>query len=197
MYNKINETLDQLKQGKLIIIVDETREKESDLMLAAEFADEKSIPFMIRYTSGILTVPITKTRAEELQLSLMVENNTDKHCTNFTVSVDAIHTEMTTGVSAKDRLLTIKTILNGNAAQLSKPGHVFPLIAKNSLLDRQGHTEASVTLCKLADLKEVAVISELANDDGTMMSKEQALQFAKEHNLAVISISQILDEIIK
>lgn len=193
MYSQIEDAIMAFKQGELIIVVDETRECESDLVLAAEFVSEDKITFMINNTSGIVTVPLTKQRAEQLQLDSMVDCNTEKHCTNFTVSVDALDKSMTTGVSSHDRTVTIQKLVSGTAQDLARPGHIFPLISRNTLFERQGHTEASITLCRLAGLKEIAVISELMNDNGTMMNKEQSFNFAKQHHLKIISIQQLLD----
>ncbi len=193
MYNKIEDAITAFKQGELIIVVDETRECESDLVLAAEFVSEDKIIFMINHTSGIITVPLTKLRAEQLQLPLMVDCNTEKHGTNFTISVDALDERMTTGVSSHDRTITIKKLVSGTAQDLARPGHIFPLICKDTLFERQGHTEASITLCRLAGLKDIAIISELMNDDGTMINKEQSLDFGKKHHLKIISIQQLLD----
>jgi 3,4-dihydroxy 2-butanone 4-phosphate synthase / GTP cyclohydrolase II len=193
MYNNIQETIESFKLGNLVIIVDENREIEADLVLAAQYSNHEKITFMLNHTSGIITVPLSEQRAQELQLPLMVKENSEKFYTNFTISVDALHPQMTTGVSSKDRNLTIQTIVNGSHSQLSKPGHIFPLIAK-SIQERHGHTETSVQLCKLAGLKEVAVICELMNKNGTMMSKEETLNFAKEHNLKVICIEQLIKD---
>ncbi|MBI3032747.1 3,4-dihydroxy-2-butanone-4-phosphate synthase [Candidatus Woesearchaeota archaeon] len=193
MYSSIPEAITLFKQGTMIIVIDETRECESDLILAAEYVTEEKITFMIKNTSGILTVPLTKQRGEELKLPLMVQDNTEKHGTNFTVSVDALDPAMTTGVSSHDRTITIQKLVSGTAQNLARPGHIFPLISRDSLFERQGHTEASITLCRLAGLKDVAIISELMNDNGTMMNQEQTFEFAKEHDLRVISIQQIIN----
>ncbi len=193
MYSSIPKAIEELKKGNLIIIIDETREKEADLMLAGEFVSEEKIAFILRYSCGIITVPLTRKRAQELELSLMVENNSDKHCTNFTVSVDSNNSEMKTGVSAKDRARTILTIVSGTAKELARPGHIFPLIARDSLLERQGHTESSLALCELAGLQKVAVICELMHDDGTMMGNDAVFQFAEKMGLCVVSIRQIVD----
>lgn len=193
MYHTISEAITSVKQGKLMVIVDEQREAEADLVISAHYATPETIAFMIRYTSGILTVPLTKQRAQELQLPLMVQDNNEKHGTNFTVSVDAIDPAMATGVSSHDRSLTIRKLLEADADDLARPGHIFPLISRDSLFERQGHTEASITLCRLAGLKEVAVIAELMNDNGVMMNKQQALSFAHQHNLVVVSIEQLLE----
>ncbi|HLC90841.1 MAG TPA: 3,4-dihydroxy-2-butanone-4-phosphate synthase [Candidatus Nanoarchaeia archaeon] len=182
-----------LQKGELIIIIDEEREGEADLVFAAEHSSPEKIAFMLNHTSGIITVPLTKERAQELDLPLMVKKNSEKFCTNFTVSVDALHQEMTTGVSSKDRNLTIHTLLYGQMHQLVKPGHMFPLIGK-SIQERQGHTETSLEMCKLAGLQPMAVICELMNRDGTMMNKEDALMFATKHQLKVVTIGQIINQ---
>jgi len=200
-YDTITEAVESFKAGNFVVIVDETRECEADLVLAAEFAREDKITFMVNNTTGIITIPLTEKRARELELPLMVQTaeNSEKHCTNFTVSVDAINDEMTTGVSSKDRTRTILTIVSGKQKSLARPGHIFPLIAKDSLLQRQGHTEASITLCRLAGLREIAVICELLNKEeeraGTMMNKEEAFQFARSYNLKIISIQQLIDHL--
>ena len=181
-----------LQRGKFIIITDDKdRENEADLTLAAEFVTEENINFMINTCSGIICVPMTLDRASKLNLTPMVEHNTDKFHTPFLISVDSKDIQ-DGGVSARDRTLTIKKLVNGHEQDFGKPGHVFPLFAKKEgLLERQGHTEASVDLLKIANLKPTAVICELMNKDGTMMRGQELQDFSKNHDIPVVSVSEI------
>ncbi len=182
--------LERFKTGMVIVMDDINRENEGDIIINAEIITEEMITFMKRYTTGIICVTLTEKRALELGLDIMVFNNSDPHKTAFTITCDS--KECTTGVSSKDRLLTIKTILSGTSDQLSKPGHIFPLIAKaGGLSERRGHTEASIDLCKLIGLPEVAVICELTNDDGTMMRLNDIILFGKKFNIPIITTEQI------
>jgi 3,4-dihydroxy 2-butanone 4-phosphate synthase/GTP cyclohydrolase II len=186
----INYALETFKKGMVIVMDDATRENEGDLIVNAEVVTEEMITFIKRYTTGIICVTLTEQRALELGLNTMVVNNSDPHKTAFTITCDS--TECSTGVSSKDRLLTIKTLLSGNEDQLSKPGHIFPLIAKaGGLSERRGHTEASIDLCKLIGCTPVAVICELTNDNGTMMKLNDILQFSKKFGIPVITTEQI------
>ncbi|MDP2693030.1 MAG: 3,4-dihydroxy-2-butanone-4-phosphate synthase [bacterium] len=195
MLNTIEKAIEDLKEGKMVIIVDdESRENEGDLMMSAEFCSPEKMAFMIRHTGGVVCVPIIKSIADKFKLGPMVENNTDKFSTPFTVSVDAVKTK--TGISAEDRCRTVRTFVDDSAVlnDLSRPGHVFPLIAQDGGVSvRQGHTEASVELCRLAGLKPVAVISEMMNDDGTMMRGKDLKNFSKQWNIPLISIKDIID----
>ncbi|MEL4026208.1 3,4-dihydroxy-2-butanone-4-phosphate synthase [Lysinibacillus endophyticus] len=194
MLNTIEEALEDLKVGKNIIVVDdENRENEGDLVILAEFATPENINFMATYGRGLICTPITRQLAEKLQFNAMVENNTDNHQTAFTVSVD--HIETTTGISAYERSFTILQIINENAkpGHFRRPGHVFPLVAKdNGVLERRGHTEAAVDLATLCGSSPAGVICEIMGDDGTMLRLEGLEKFAKEHDLKIISIEDLV-----
>lgn len=193
-FNSIEEAIEDIKNGKMIIVVDdEDRENEGDLVIAAEKATPEAVNFMIKYAKGLLCVPIEEEIADKLKLNPMVENNTDNHETAFTVSVD--YKDTTTGISAYERALTINKIAESdNYSDFRRPGHIFPLIAKKSgVLDRIGHTEASVDLAKLAGLKGCAAISEIIKDDGTMARRDDLFAFAKKHNLKMITIKDLIN----
>lgn len=192
--NCVDSAIEQLKKGKAIIVVDDYgRENEGDLVIAAQFADPQNLNFMVNEARGLMCVPITSEKAEQLQLPLMTQN-TDKFQTPFTVSVDA--SIGGTGISVSDRLKTIKTILSEESkpSDLARPGHLFPLLAKKGgVLERAGHTEASIDLMKIAGLKPVAVIAEIMNEDGTMARLPQLEAFAKKHSLAIVSVKDIIE----
>ena len=193
-FNSIEEAIEDIKNGKMIIVVDdEDRENEGDLVIAAEKATPEAVNFMIKYAKGLLCVPIEEESADKLKLNPMVENNTDNHETAFTVSVD--YKDTTTGISAYERALTINKIAESdNYSDFRRPGHIFPLIAKKSgVLDRIGHTEASVDLAKLAGLKGCAAICEIIKDDGTMARRDDLFAFAKKHNLKMITIKDLIN----
>ncbi|SOC00094.1 3,4-dihydroxy 2-butanone 4-phosphate synthase/GTP cyclohydrolase II [Ureibacillus xyleni] len=194
MLNTIEEALQDLKEGKNIIVVDdENRENEGDLVILAEFATPENINFMATYGRGLICTPITRQLAKKLDLNAMVENNTDNHQTAFTVSVD--HIETTTGISAYERSFTILQIINDNAkpSHFRRPGHVFPLVAKdNGVLERRGHTEAAVDLAHLCGSIPAGVICEIMGDDGTMLRLGGLKEFAKVHNLKIISIEDLV-----
>ena len=173
-FNTIEEAIEDIKKGKIVIVIDDPdRENEGDLVMAAEMVTGKSLNFMAKYGRGLICMPIEEKRMKELNISPMVTNNTDNHNTAFTVSID--HIDTTTGISAFERALTIKKVLeDSNAEDFRRPGHVFPLIAKDKgVLERIGHTEAAVDLSKLAGLKPAGVICEIMNEDGTMARKKQ------------------------
>jgi 3,4-dihydroxy 2-butanone 4-phosphate synthase/GTP cyclohydrolase II len=181
----IENAIEDLKKGKMIILVDsEDRENEGDLVIAAEFATPEAINFMATYGKGLICVPMESDRIKELQLEPMVKDNTEKYRTAFTVSVDASSKHgVTTGISAYDRAKTVQVLIDPNTTSedLVKPGHIFPLQAvPGGVIRRAGHTEASVDLCKLAGLKPAAVICEIMNDDGTMARLPQLMEFAKK-----------------
>lgn len=192
--NSIKEALTDIKEGKMIIVVDdEERENEGDLVMAAEKADKDSINFMIKEARGLVCAPLEEERINELDLPQMVDNNTDKHETAFTVSVD--HKATTTGISAYERALTIQKLADedSKAKDFNKPGHVFPLTArKGGVLRRAGHTEAAVDLAKLAGLKPAGVICEIINEDGSMARLPELREFAEEYNLKIISIEDLI-----
>lgn len=193
-FNSIDETIEDIKAGKMIIVVDdEDRENEGDLLMAAEKANAEAINFMAKYGRGLICVPITEQRAGELKLQAMVTRNTDSRETAFTVSVD--HKDVSTGISAFERAHTIEAIINPKtkAEDLSKPGHIFPLTAREGgVLKRTGHTEAAVDLSRMAGLYPAGVICEIMNDDGTMARVPQLLEFAKSHNLKIITIEDLV-----
>lgn len=192
-YNKVEEALAALKAGEMIIVSDdENRENEGDLICAAEFISPEIINFMASEAKGLICAPLSETYAKNLQLEAMVEKNTDNHGTAFTVSVD--HIETSTGISAFERALTIKKLVDAESllSDFRRPGHVFPLIAKkNGLLERNGHTEATVDLLRLAGLKEVGVCVEIMDEDGTMMRKEKLKEKAQEWGLKYITIKAV------
>lgn len=192
-FSSIEEAISDLKEGKMIIVVDdEGRENEGDLVIPADMATGESINFMIKYAKGLVCAPVEEEIAERLKLNPMVENNTDNHETAFTVSVD--HIDTTTGISAFERAHTINKLITGlNPEEFRRPGHVFPLIAKkNGVLERIGHTEASVDLSKLAGFNGAAVICEIVKDDGTMARRDDLMVFAEEHGLKIITIEALI-----
>ena len=192
--NTIEEALEDIKKGKMIIVVDdEDRENEGDLLMAAEKVDQESINFMIKEGKGLVCVPMEESRIDELELPPMVEKNTDSHETAFTVSVD--HKDTTTGISAAERALTVQKLVEPNtlAKDFQRPGHIFPLKAKiGGVLRRAGHTEAAVDLAKLAGLNPAGVICEIIKEDGSMARLPELREFAKEHNLKIISIEDLI-----
>ncbi len=196
MFNSIEEAIDDIRKGKPIIVVDdEDRENEGDLVIPAQVITEETVNFMIKEARGLMCVPITKERADELELNLMTPNNTDSHGTAFTISVDSLE-GTTTGISVGDRYRTIKDILNPQkkSKDFKKPGHLFPLIAsKGGVLDRKGHTEASVDLAKICGYDPVSVIIEIIKDDGEMARRDDLMEFAKKYDLKIITIDHIID----
>lgn len=194
-FNTIEEAIEDIKAGKMIVVVDdEDRENEGDLLMAAEKATPEAINFMAKYGRGLICMPTTKERLDELEIYPMVSNNTDPKETAFTVSVDV--STATTGISAGERAETILKLVDKNSTKkdFTRPGHIFPLIAKDGgVLKRAGHTEASVDLSKLAGLYPAGVICEIMNDDGTMARVPQLMDFVKEHNLKIISIADLIE----
>lgn len=193
--NTIKEVLEDMKVGKPVIIVDdEKRENEGDLVIAAEFATMENINFMVKEARGIVCTPMLAADLERLGIDQMVEKNTDNHETAFTVTVD--HVTTTTGVSPYERALTIRALIADNARpeDFRRPGHVFPLRYKEGgVLVRQGHTEASIDLCRLAGLKEASVICEITKDDGSMARLDDLLAFADKHGLKVASVADLIE----
>ncbi len=191
----VEEAVEALRAGRMIIVVDdEDRENEGDLVLAAEKATPEAINFMLREARGLLCVPLTGERARELELRPMVVPPEDSHETAFTVSVDA-RWGVSTGISAADRTRTILVLADPDAGpeDLTRPGHVFPLIARDGgVLRRAGHTEAAVDLCRLAGLQPVGVICEIMNDDGTMARLPELVAFAERHGLPVLTIADLI-----
>lgn len=194
MFNTILEALEDIKQGKMVIVVDdEDRENEGDLIIAAEFATPKAINFMATYGRGLICMPIEESRARELNFHTMVKDNTDMFSTNFTVSVDV--STATTGISASERSQTIQKVLDASARaqDFKRPGHIFPLIAKEGgVLKRAGHTEAAVDLAKLAGLKPAGVICEIMSEDGSMARVPELREYAKTHQLKIITIADLI-----
>ncbi|WP_028857002.1 bifunctional 3,4-dihydroxy-2-butanone-4-phosphate synthase/GTP cyclohydrolase II [Psychrilyobacter atlanticus] len=194
MLDNIKDAIEDIKQGKMIIVVDdEDRENEGDIVMAADMVSYDAINFMATHARGLTCVPMDRARAKELKLDQMVGNNTDPHGTAFTVSVDSKDT--TTGISIRDRVQTIKDLSDRNkgADDFNRPGHLFPLVAKDGgVLIRNGHTEASVDFARLAGLKPMGVICEILKDDGTMARLDDLKTFAKKHNLKLVSIEDLI-----
>ncbi|MFV0518430.1 MAG: bifunctional 3,4-dihydroxy-2-butanone-4-phosphate synthase/GTP cyclohydrolase II [Aminipila sp.] len=192
-YNTVEEALEALKQGKVILVTDsEDRENEGDLICAAEFATTQNVNFMAVYAKGLICMPMSKKLASKLGLGPMVEKNTDNHETAFTVSID--HVDTTTGISAVERGITaIKAVQEGAKPEdFRRPGHMFPLIAKDyGVLEREGHTEATVDLVRLAGLKECGLCCEIMSEDGNMMRKSELEEFAREHDLIFVTIEAL------
>lgn len=189
------EALEQLKKGGLIVVVDdEDRENEGDLIGSAELATKDMINFMATYGKGLICMPMSQERADKLELSPMVNNNTDNHQTAFTQSIDYV--ESTTGISAEERAITAIQAAQTRikAKDFRRPGHMFPLVAKElGLFERRGHTEATVDLMRLANLSDCGLCCEIMNREGEMMRITELTRFAKRHNLPIISVQQILD----
>jgi 3,4-dihydroxy 2-butanone 4-phosphate synthase/GTP cyclohydrolase II len=196
MLDTIESALEELRNGKLLIVVDdEDRENEGDFVTAARNVTPEIINFMSKYGRGLICAPITETRCDELHLNLMVENNTVLHQTPFTVSVDLIGHGCTTGISAHDRAMTVQALINPDTRpdDLGRPGHIFPLRAKNEgVLRRAGHTEATVDLARLAGFEPAGVLVEIMNDDGTMARLPQLMEIAKKFDLKIISIKDLI-----
>jgi 3,4-dihydroxy 2-butanone 4-phosphate synthase/GTP cyclohydrolase II len=193
--NTIEEAILDIQLGKMVIVVDdEDRENEGDLVMAAEKVKPEDVNFMATYGKGLICVPITESRASTLGLDEMVKKNTDVFRTNFTVSVDALET--TTCISALERAKTIQLLTNDRATNkdFRKPGHIFPLIAQEGgVLKRAGHTEATIDLATLAGLKPVGVICEIMNDDGTMARLDDLMIYKNKHGLKIISIKDLIE----
>lgn len=191
--NSIEQALDALKNGKIIVVTDDAdRENESDLVCAAQFATAENVNFMAKFARGLICMPMSEYYVEKLGLPQMVTRNTDNHETAFTVSIDSVKT--TTGISAEERSATALACVDERTApaDLRRPGHMFPLLAKaNGVLERNGHTEATVDLCRLAGLKECGLCCEIMRDDGTMMRGAEANDFAREHELVIVSVRDL------
>lgn len=196
MLNTIEEALEDIRNGKLIIVVDdEDRENEGDFVTAARNVTPEIINFMSKYGRGLICAPITEERAAALNLNLMVEDNTVLHQTPFTVSVDLIGQGCTTGISAHDRAKTVQALIDPNTKpeDLGRPGHIFPLRAKQGgVLRRIGHTEATVDIARLAGMEPAGVLVEIMNDDGTMARLPQLLEIAKQFDLKIITIKDLI-----
>ncbi|KJS23208.1 MAG: 3,4-dihydroxy-2-butanone 4-phosphate synthase [Clostridiaceae bacterium BRH_c20a] len=193
-FNTIEEALEDIKSGKMIIVVDdEDRENEGDLVMAADKVTPEAVNFMASYGKGLICQPIIGERLDELEIYSMVKNNTDNLGTAFTVSIDSVET--TTGISAYERALTIKKALDTKTqpGDMRKPGHIFPLrYREGGVLKRAGHTEASVDLARLADCYPSGVICEIMSDDGTMARVPELMEFAKKHHLKIITIADLI-----
>ena len=193
-FNTIEEAIEDLRNGKMIIVVDDPdRENEGDLICAAEFATTENVNFMASYAKGLICMPMSKELTHKLKLNQMVTENTDNHCTAFTVSID--HVDTTTGISAVERSITaIKVVEDGAKAEdFRRPGHMFPLEAREGgVFKRNGHTEATVDFMKVAGLKECGLCCEIMREDGTMMRTTELLQFAETHNLKITSIADLI-----
>ncbi|WP_315121628.1 bifunctional 3,4-dihydroxy-2-butanone-4-phosphate synthase/GTP cyclohydrolase II [uncultured Clostridium sp.] len=193
-FNTIEEAIEDIKEGKMIVVVDdEDRENEGDLIMAAEKVTAEAVNFMAKYGRGLICMPIDGERLRELNIGQMVEINTDNKGTAFTVSID--HKETTTGISAFERAFTIKKVLENESKSedFRRPGHIFPLEGREGgVLKRAGHTEASVDLSRLAGLYPAAVICEIMDEDGTMARVPQLMEYVKEHNLKIITIAELI-----
>ncbi len=194
--NTIEEAIEAIKKGELIIVVDdEDRENEGDFIAAAQLITPEKVNFMAKHGRGLICAPITEQRCDELELDLMVGRNTSLHATPFTVSVDLINNGCTTGISASDRAKTLLALCDSNTKpeDLGRPGHIFPLKAKEKgVLRRTGHTEAAVDLAKLAGLYPAGVLVEIMNDDGSMARLPQLAKIAAKFNLKLISIKDLI-----
>lgn len=194
-FERVELALEALRAGKGVMVLDdENRENEGDMVFAAETMTTEQMAMSIRHGSGIVCLCITEERRQQLDLPMMVENNTSHFHTAFTVTIEAAQ-GVTTGVSASDRLTTVRAAAADNAkpSDLNRPGHVFPLRAQpGGVLTRGGHTEASIDLATLAGFKPVAVLCELTNDDGTMARAPEVITFAKKHNMPVLTIEDLV-----
>jgi 3,4-dihydroxy 2-butanone 4-phosphate synthase/GTP cyclohydrolase II len=193
--SSIEDVLQDLREGKMVIIIDDKdRENEGDVVIAAEKVTPEAITFMARYACGLICLSLTEKRVRELELPLMVQDNTSQYNTAFTVSIEAKH-GVTTGISAHDRARTVQVAIDekSTAADISRPGHIFPLMArKGGVLFRVGHTEASVDLARLAGLMPAGVICEIMNEDGTMARLPDLEVFAEKHGLKIVTIADLI-----
>ncbi len=194
-FNSIEEAIEDYKAGKILIVVDdEDRENEGDFILAAERVTPESINFMAKHGRGLICMAITKQRAGELDLNIMVDHNTALHATPFTVTIDA-KKGTTTGISASDRATTIRTVIDPTATphDLARPGHIFPLVARDGgVLERSGHTEATVDLARLSGLYPAGVLCEIMDEDGSMARVPRLIEMAREFNLKIITIKDLI-----
>ncbi len=193
-FNTIEEVLEDLRQGKIVVMMDdEDRENEGDVICAAEFATLENVNFMASCAKGLICMPMSEEYTNKLNLPQMCAENTDNHCTAFTVSID--YKDTTTGISAYERGITARMVADDNAkpSDFRRPGHMFPLLAKKGgVLERNGHTEATVDLCRLAGLKPVGLCCEIMKEDGTMARTPDILEFAKEHQLKCGRIADLI-----
>lgn len=195
MLNSIEEAINDIREGKMVIVVDdEDRENEGDVVVAAEKANPEIINFMASYAKGLICVPMMGDRLDELDIKPMVSKNTDNHETAFTVSVD--YNETTTGISAYERAATVKALISGEskAIDFRRPGHIFPLrYREGGVLRRTGHTEGSIDLARLAGLYPATVICEIMNDDGTMARLPELKEFSKKHGIKIVTIADLIE----
>jgi 3,4-dihydroxy 2-butanone 4-phosphate synthase/GTP cyclohydrolase II len=194
--NTINEAIDEIREGRVIIVVDdEDRENEGDFICAAELITPEIVNFMATHGRGLICAPLPEERCEELELEMMVGHNTSLHETQFTVSVDLLSPETTTGISARDRALTIKALVNPETkpSQLGRPGHIFPLKARTKgVLRRAGHTEAAVDLTRLAGLRPGGVLVEIMNEDGSMARLPDLFKISRKFGIKIIAITDLI-----
>ena len=194
--NKIEDAIQAIKNGEIIIVVDdENRENEGDFIAAAEMINSSMINFMAKYGRGLICVPMSENLCNKLELKKMVPNNTDPFETAFTVSVDLKGNGVTSGISASDRSKTVQALADDKTkpGDLTRPGHIFPLIAKEGgVLRRTGHTEASVDFSRLAGMKSAAVLCEIMNDDGSMSRLPELIKVADKFNLKIVSIEDLI-----
>lgn len=193
-FNTIEEILDDIRNGKNIVLIDaEDRENEGDVICAAQYATLENINFMASHAKGLICMPMGREYTEKLQLPQMVAHNTDNHCTAFTVSID--HVDTTTGISALERSVTAMKVVEDGARpeDFRRPGHMFPLLAKDGgILEREGHTEATVDLMRLAGCKQVGLCCEIMRDDGTMARTDYLIEFAKKHKLKIGTVADLI-----
>lgn len=196
-FDTIEKAIEDIKNGKIIMVVDdENRENEGDLIMAAEYTTTETMNFIATYAKGLICLPADESFMNKFNLPQMVTNNTDNHATAFTVSID--HIDTTTGISAEERAYTVRKFSDPNAKpeDFRRPGHMFPLLAKkNGVLERNGHTEATVDLMKLAGLKPAGICCEIMKDDGTMARLPDLIAFKEKHNLTLISIADLIEYI--
>lgn len=194
VFDRIEDAVNDIQNGKMVIVVDdEGRENEGDFIMAAEKVTPEDVNFMTKYGRGLICVPLTKERVEQLELPQMVERNTEEMKTAFTVSID--HKKTTTGISAHERALTIRALtdVNVTAEDFNRPGHIFPLRAQEGgVLKRAGHTEAAIDLCRLAGLYPAAVICEIMNDDGTMARVPELEVIARKFGLRIVTVADLI-----
>lgn len=199
-FNTIDEAIAAIQAGEVIIIVDdEDRENEGDFVCAAEKVTPEIVNFMVQYGRGMVCVPLTEERMDELQLGMMVDGNTALHGTNFTVTVDYVH-DTTTGISAADRAATIRSLADPKTkpSDLARPGHIFPLKAvSGGVLRRAGHTEAAVDLARMAGLQPVGVVCEILKEDGSMARTTELVGIARDHSMKIIAVNQLIEHRVK
>ena len=193
-FNTIEEILDDIRNGKNIVLIDaEDRENEGDVICAAQYATLENVNFMASHAKGLICMPMSREYTEKLQLPQMVAHNTDNHCTAFTVSID--HVDTTTGISALERSVTAMKVVEDGArpGDFRRPGHMFPLLAKDGgILEREGHTEATLDLMRLAGCKQVGLCCEIMRDDGTMARTDYLIEFAKKHKLKIGTVADLI-----